>query len=344
MTPADRPVRLGIVGVGAWARSNHLPAVETHPGAHVVAACDVDPAALAAAARDFGVPCVTTDLDELLAQDLDALIVSTPNEHHHGPALAGLQAGLHVLVEKPMALRADQAWQLSAEAERRGRHVMVPLGWNFTEMTAAARALMHNGSVGEVELVMVHMASPMRDSMLAAWQAWPGDAEIPASQGYAFSQLPHALGVALWLTGLRAEQVMADYRPSPLGPDLSAALSVRFAGGAVGAVSGTAFCGPPGDYHLEVRVHGSGGLLTWDAEVGRERLMLHTAAGRQERTFPRSSGAYDGRPPVRRFIDLVRGEPVANDAPAELSARVSELLEAAARAAGTGAPARVVLP
>jgi predicted dehydrogenase len=341
---ASQPVRLGIVGVGAWARSNHLPAVQAHAGAQVVAACDLDQAALAAAERDFGVPMVTTDLDELLAQDLDALIVSTPNEHHHRPALAGLQAGLHVLVEKPMALRAQQAWQLSAEAERRGRHVMVPLGWNFTAMTAAARELMLAGSVGELELVSVHMASPMREAMLAAWRAWPGGAVAPASQGYAFAQLPHALGVALRLTGLRAEQVMADQRASALGPELSAALTVRFAGGAVGAVSGTAFCGPPEAYHLEVRVHGSRGLLIWDAEVGRERVLLHNRAGRQERTFPLGSGAYDGRPPVRRFIDLVRGEPVTNEAPAELSARVSELLEAAARSIGTGAPARVELP
>lgn len=339
MRTATSGVRVGIIGAGAWATANHLPALARRKDAVVVAVCDTDPAALARAKHRFSIPFGTTDLDELLAQDLDAVVVATPNSCHFDHALAALRTERHVLLEKPIARRAADAWRLVAEARDRGVQLLVPLGWNFWPPASEARKAIAAGELGRLELVTVHIASPMRQSVPQA----SGDPEATELAGYSYAQLPHALGLAFWMTGLRARRVHAEYGPPGDSPEFANAIAVRFTDGTAGVVSGAAF-GRPGSYHQEIRVYGSEGFLNLDVEVDRERLRIATATRSEDHRLPKGSGAYDGTRPVHRFIDLVRGATEINESPGEVSARVIELLDAAARAHSSGHPAVIDEP
>src|SRR5437762_2084480 len=110
-------VNIGIVGYGYWGPNLVRNFAET-PGANVAAVSDLDPAKLATVQRRFPAVRTTTDFRELLADDgIDAIAIATPVNTHYVLALAALEAGKHVWLEKPMTETAAQARRLVDEAE-----------------------------------------------------------------------------------------------------------------------------------------------------------------------------------------------------------------------------------
>ena len=102
--------RWGIVGFGDIAAKAVAPAIRAHAASDLVAICRRDPVALERHRQTFDVPRAFTDYDEMLRQaPLDAVYVATPVHLHAAQALAALDRGLHVLVEKPMASTAAEA-------------------------------------------------------------------------------------------------------------------------------------------------------------------------------------------------------------------------------------------
>ena len=96
--------RIGVVGIGWWATFNHIPTIDDCPEAEIVAICDLDRERLDIAGDRFGIPGRYTDINAMLAAErLDGVMVSTPHVAHTAPAISALQAGAHVLIEKPMA-------------------------------------------------------------------------------------------------------------------------------------------------------------------------------------------------------------------------------------------------
>src|SRR5688500_11222650 len=100
---ADRKLRVGIIGIGHFAVSSHVPNLRATGRAEVVAAARRNADRLALAKRDLDIPATYTDWREMLASEvLDAVVVCTPHNQHVEPALAALDRGLHVLLEKPL--------------------------------------------------------------------------------------------------------------------------------------------------------------------------------------------------------------------------------------------------
>lgn len=119
------PVRLGLVGVGSWGL-NWVRAAQGTPGAELAWIADVSPTALAAAGRLAPAARATQATDALLAApDVDAVVVATPTPTHHALAMAALQAGKHVLVEKPLCATAVDARRLADLAAAVGRVLVV---------------------------------------------------------------------------------------------------------------------------------------------------------------------------------------------------------------------------
>jgi len=117
---SDSIVRVGVLGAGAWARGAHLPGYRRDPRCKVVAIADVEIDRARDAAREFDIPFATADPREVVGRDdIDAIDVCTPSATHFELAWAALEAGKHVLCEKPMALDAYEAAQMVAAAERR---------------------------------------------------------------------------------------------------------------------------------------------------------------------------------------------------------------------------------
>src|SRR5512139_1321697 len=123
---SERPLRVGLIGTSWWAELEHLPGLRARGDVAVTGLCGRDPARLAALAAKHQVPETYTDWRELIARGrLDVLVVSTPNALHREQALAALDAGLHVICEKPLALDAAQARELRDRARAAGRRTLV---------------------------------------------------------------------------------------------------------------------------------------------------------------------------------------------------------------------------
>jgi predicted dehydrogenase len=143
-------LRVGLLGAG-WIMDYHARAVIEHPGAELVAASSWREPSLARLAGRHGIPRTTTDWRELAADPgVDAVVIGTPNALHAPQAVAFLEAGKHVLVEKPMARNLGEADAMLAAAGRSGARLMVAHCWRFHDDVLALRARVAAGELGEV--------------------------------------------------------------------------------------------------------------------------------------------------------------------------------------------------
>jgi predicted dehydrogenase len=191
----NRPssVRLGVIGVGAIAQLAHLPVLSKMRGAQLVALCDNDGAKARSLADRFGVPDVFTDIDELLELDeVDAVVVATPNHLHEPHVLSALAAKVHVLCERPLSLTSRGVERILAAATRAGRMVHVANNHRFRSDVQALDRFLHGGELGKLLAVRG-----------GAYQFRRGDgwrSRRPEAGGGAF--LDHGfplLDLALWL-------------------------------------------------------------------------------------------------------------------------------------------------
>jgi len=347
-------IRVGVIGAGWWATFNHMPQLASRNDVELSGVCRLGKESLEKIQRQFEIPFATESYRELLEQDLDAVIISSPHQLHHEHAAAALRRGLHVLCEKPMTLDAAQAWELVRLAEEKQRTLLVPYGWNYKPFSQHAKRLMDDGAVGEVEYALCHMASPTKEffgaggavEVMSQWQPTLAAPEPSTWQvaenggGYGHGQVTHSSALLLWLTGLRAAEVSARMTSPGSAVDMYDAASVRFENGAIGVVSGAATLPANDKFQVDLRVFGTEGVLMLDTE--RERMVVRRHDGKHhEAVIESGTGAYDCVAPPHRFIEVIKGE-ARNDSPGELGARAVELISAMFESSRTGGgPVRV---
>ena len=145
--------RVGLLGVGAIAQVVHLPILHRMDGVRVVTLCDVDQPKAKAIATRFGVERVARNDDEVFAAtDLDAVVIATPSHLHESQAIAALQGGKHVLLEKPLAIQPDAAERVVAMAELADKTLMVAMNNRYRPDTMALKPFATNGELGNVFL------------------------------------------------------------------------------------------------------------------------------------------------------------------------------------------------
>jgi predicted dehydrogenase len=148
---ARKTWRVGLVGVGAAAQINHIPALKKTEDFELVALCDRDPEKAARVAQKFQVPRFSSRLDELLEDDsIDAIDVCTPNYLHAPMATAALEAGKHVLCERPLARSADEARQMMRAARKAERTLMCTVQHRFRADATLLRTFVEKGDLGEI--------------------------------------------------------------------------------------------------------------------------------------------------------------------------------------------------
>lgn len=345
--------RIGVVGVGWWATFNHIPTVQAGQDARIVALCDLDADRLRVAGDKFGIAARYTDLGAMLAAErLDGLIVSTPHVAHTAPALAGLAAGCHVLVEKPMATTAADGRAIAAAALAAGREVLVPCGMNFTAFTAKAAAFVRDGRIGAVRHAVCQMGSALEDLFAGEPMLETKDhlfrppastwADPAKAGGYGWGQMSHSLAWLLHVSDLTLDSLYAMDGKSKTGVDFYDAAVARATNGATVSLSGSATVPKHRGMHMDIRIYGTEGMISFDCEAGRARLELSRLDG-QDETIALAEGEaeYDGALPVRVFAALCAGKPVTNAANAENGARVTEALDALYRSARSGRLERI---
>ncbi len=162
-------IRIAIVGAGAIARA-HADALAASPHFQLVAVVDVDAARAAALAAGSGAR-VATSIDALLDGSVDAAIVSTPPSTHRNIATTLLQAGLHVLCEKPFAINRRDAAAMAETAKRCNRVLTMATKFRFVNDLAIARDAIAAGKIGDLYRVQNTFASPV--DMTGRWNLLP---------------------------------------------------------------------------------------------------------------------------------------------------------------------------
>jgi len=340
--------RIGVVGIGWWACFNHIPALQESPDVEAIAICDLNAARLAEVGSQFGISARYTDVAEMVrAERLDGVIVSTPHVAHVAPSLAALQAGAHVLVEKPMATSAADGRAIADAGISAGREVLVSTGLNYTRYTAVATDWVRQGRIGEVRHAVCQMGSALADLMSGEpmletkehlyrppASTWADPAK---AGGYAWGQMSHSIGWLAHVADLKFETIYCLDGKSKAGVDFYDAAVGRATNGATVSFSGASTVPKQRGMQTDVRIFGTEGVIFFDCEGGRARLELSRLDGGTE-IYPMAPGEadYDGKLPVLHFAALCAGKPVGNPADGENGARVAEVIAAMYRSAASG--------
>jgi predicted dehydrogenase len=172
-------VRVGIIGYGYWG-PNLVRNFTACPLTEVAAVCDANPARLEAVARNYPhVPRVSS-VDELLDQKPDAVAIATPVSSHFALASRCLNAGLHVMVEKPLAATVKECQALVDIADRTGKVLMVDHTYLFSGAVRKIRELVDTGELGDlyyVDSVRINLGLFQHD-VNVIWDLAPHDLSI----------------------------------------------------------------------------------------------------------------------------------------------------------------------
>jgi len=148
---ARKTIRVGVAGVGAAAQINHIPALKKTEGLEIAALCDRDPEKTSRVAQKFQVPHVYRRFEEMLEDDeIDAVDVCTPNFLHAPMAIAALEAGKHVLCERPMARSAEEAAAMAKAAKKADRVLMCVLQHRYRPDAQLLRTFVGKGELGPI--------------------------------------------------------------------------------------------------------------------------------------------------------------------------------------------------
>jgi predicted dehydrogenase len=194
-------VRVAVVGAGAIAQLAHLPVLAKMRGAQLVALCDNDGPKARALADRFGVPDVFTDIEDLFEFDeLDAVVIATPNHLHEPHVLAALAAKVHVLCERPLSLTSRGVDRILGAATRADRKVLAANNHRFRSDVQALDSFLRGGELGKLTGIRAGVYQPRGHT--EGWRTRRAEAG-----GGAFLEhgLP-MLDLALWLADFPAPQ------------------------------------------------------------------------------------------------------------------------------------------
>jgi UDP-N-acetyl-2-amino-2-deoxyglucuronate dehydrogenase len=186
-------VKFAVIGLGNIG-ARHVQHILAHPQAELVTICDIDPFKKSIAAVPF-----YTELQEMLAgQSIDVLNVCTPNYLHHPHTLQALEAGVHVVCEKPMAISTAQATAMTDAAARTNKQIFVVKQNRYNPPVQAVKQLLQQGSLGKVYMVQVNCFWN-RNEHYYAQSDWRGTKAMDG--GCLFTQFSHFVDVLYYLFG-----------------------------------------------------------------------------------------------------------------------------------------------
>lgn len=297
----NRRLRLGMVGggPGAFIGNVHRIAARLDDRYELVAAALSSNADLAlTAAADLNIPRAYRTYQEMAAAEskrpdgIEVVAIVTPNHLHHGPAKTFLEAGIHVICDKPLTTTLEDALDLAAVVQRTG--LVFGLTHNYTghPMVRQAREMVAAGDLGAIRIVQVEYAQDWLSTAVentghkqAEWRADPARSGPGGSLGDIGT---HAYNIACFVTGLPCEQLAADVSKIVPGRRLDDNVQVmlRFAKGAKGGL----WCSqvaPGNENNLRLRVYGEKAGVEWQQENPNE--LLFAPLGEPRRTLRRGS-------------------------------------------------------
>ena len=316
-------IRFAVVGCGTAANHIHLPALRA-AGAEVTVFASRSVSSAEATCGAWGSGAVVDRWEDAVTRDdVDAIVIATPNAQHHGVAMAALRAGKHVLVDKPMACTVDEADEMieaAADAER----VLVPFhNTRFAPPFVAAAQQVQEGAIGDLAGFRVAFghAGPQAWAPRATWFF-----ERATSGGGCLIDLGvHAIDLLRAVAGDDVTHVTAVLNGAAGDVETDAQLLVRLRAGATGSIHASWSARPGPDHQLTL--FGTEGTLHLDA---RTALTLTTAGDRTKVELPETTSS-----PLDELLAAVRGERAPAVTAADGRAAVA-VVGAAYRSASSG--------
>ena len=190
-----------MVGCGIFG-SIHAKTYSEYEKAELVAVCDIDGQRARETAEKFAAFTYTTDFKEIAANpDIEAVSIATPDFAHLEPVLTMLEAGKHILVEKPMATKADDARKMIKTAKEKGLSLMTDFHNRFNPMFLQTKEAIDAGEIGRPVMVYCRASNPR--SVPFKMLSWSG------KSGPHWFLLPHAVDIIRWLISEEPREVYA---------------------------------------------------------------------------------------------------------------------------------------
>jgi predicted dehydrogenase len=266
--------RVGLIGCGTIAYWSHLRTLQQLKGVTLAAAADPDPAARALAASIVRGP-VHDQASDLLLDDIDAVVISAPNQFHAELTVAAARAGKHVYVEKPLATTAREA-RIAVDVVSKSS-VVATVGFNYRHHTAhqRARALLRSGRIGRIRAVQSAFCEPVAPQAMPEWKR-----RRQSGGGALLDLASHHVDLLRWFLEDEFATVEARITSSRTEDD-GATLALAMRGGIYAQIF-VSFCAGPVDF---LEFIGEKGTL----RVDRHRVLPQLQLGRSPRYGVRST-------------------------------------------------------
>jgi len=287
----SQQVRVGVIGTSWWTDMMHLPAIKSHPHAELVAICGRNQNRANEIAGKYGGPDTMSDYRKMIQEySLDATIISSPDELHYEMTMAALEAGLHVLCEKPLAMNAGQAWEMYQKAESAGVKHMAYFTNRWMPFYQYLRDLIRQGFLGHI--YHCEFRFPMGHGRSEEYR-WRFDKK--RANGVLGDLGSHMVDMARYLVGditsVSANLGFFVDRPGADGGVIdpandSALMLIQFANGAHGTIQTSAVIHTANLGSQQIKLYGEAGSLELDVVYfGPEAGVVIRAASSQDEQF-----------------------------------------------------------
>jgi len=172
-------LRIGVIGAGNFAETCHVPGINSHPQAEVIALCGRRYHQARAMADRLGVPDIHTDYRELCNRpDIDAVTISTPNAEHVEPAIMAFRNQKHVFCEKPLAMTVSEANQMLLAAQESGKVHQVGFTFRYLYGVRELQRRLRQGEIGEPHYLRIQYDGWTRKAQNDGWVGKKQDQEL----------------------------------------------------------------------------------------------------------------------------------------------------------------------
>ncbi len=172
-------LKIGIIGCGKITQLRHAPEYIENPNTEIVAFYDAVPERAKELAAEFGGKACDS-VEEVLACGVDAVSVCVANTAHASVSIQALEAGCHVLCEKPMATSIEDCIDMNKAAEKSGKFLMIGQNQRFAKAHVEARKLIEQGTIGKIICFETHFGHPGPEGWTGQRNSWFFDKKIAA--------------------------------------------------------------------------------------------------------------------------------------------------------------------
>jgi predicted dehydrogenase len=287
-------MKIGCIGAGAITRRAHLPAWRRIPEVDVTVLCDLDSALAKDVASEFLVGTTTDDFQTILNDSsIDIVDICTPTPTHYAIATAALRAGKHVIIEKPLVLKLEEAVDLYDLSRSTDLKLCVIQNWRYLDSVFSARDVLKVGRLGKV----VTMHGKAFNHLPVGWtrSTW-----LYHRYAVLYDFTPHLIDLILWLCHAQVEEIVAYGHNFTEQADFlsSAQILIQFSDDLVALLDTAWDVNYPA---FDVQIYGTGGRLSLDL---RRDFFEESRSG--ETPISRT------RTYIRRMLNIARGVMAGN--------------------------------